>query len=34
MTSEVRKICLELRDKIAVPATTDKTKTKKARAAL
>ena len=34
MTSEVRKICLELRDKIAVPGTTDKTKAKKARAAV
>ena len=34
MTSEVRKICLELRDKIAVPATTDKTKAKKARTAV
>ena len=34
MTSEVRKICGELRDRIAPPATTDKSKTKKARTAV
>ena len=34
MTSEVRKICVELRDRIAPSATTDKSKTKKARTAV
>ena len=34
MTSEVRKICVELRDRIAPPAATDKSKTKKARTAV
>ncbi|HEY9455509.1 MAG TPA: hypothetical protein VIR82_22735 [Bradyrhizobium sp.] len=34
MTSEVSKICGELRDRIAPPAAADKSKTKKARAAV
>ena len=34
MTSEVRKICGELRDRIAPPAAADKSKTKKARTAV
>ena len=34
MTSEVSKICGELRDRIAPPAAIDKLKTKKARAAV
>ena len=33
MTSEVRKVCGELRDKIALPVTIDRPKTKKARPA-
>ena len=33
MTAEVRKICRELRDKITVPVTTDRSKMKRARPA-
>jgi hypothetical protein len=34
MTSEVSKICGELRDRIAPPAAADKSKTKKVRTAV